>query len=212
MSSTLQSEATVSTMTNSAPPASVCIEHLPTGTQWTRATDRELLALIAEGDRSAMDELYIRHFASLAGFVQITTVRADLVEEMTNETMFAVWKEGATTGQNASVGPAIMKNAYSQILKYFAAAAADQLPSQSDLEEGDLLEPVATKDTPSDRQLFLAKLSVAQRAVAHLVYASGYSRRETADIMGIASKRVVELLRDVRGIAKQHFIGTSTQL
>ncbi len=54
-------------------------------------------------------------------------------------------------------------------------------------------------------------LPVEKRAVVHLVYASGCSRRETADIMKIACDSVDVLLRDVRGSAKLHFSVTSAQ-
>jgi DNA-directed RNA polymerase specialized sigma24 family protein len=63
--------------------------------------------------------------------------------------------------------------------------------------------------TPSDLQIFLSKLSVEERAVLHLVYASGCSRRETADVMKIACDCVDVLLRAVRASAKLYYSVTS---
>jgi DNA-directed RNA polymerase specialized sigma24 family protein len=63
--------------------------------------------------------------------------------------------------------------------------------------------------TPSDLQIFLSKLPVEERAVVHLVYASGCSRRETADVMKIACDCVDVLLRGVRASAKLYYSVTS---
>jgi len=158
-----------------------------------------------------MDELYIRYFVRLARFFQNMTVRADLVEELINDTMFEVWKEGASIGANASVLPAIMRLAYFRVQKHFAEARADEPHSQRDVQDRKPSKWPLTADTPSDLQIFLSKLSVEQRAVAHLVYASGCSHRETADAMQIAGDRVDVLLRVVCASAKLHFSVTSAQ-
>ena len=200
------------TMMDSAPPVGVdAAARRSASNRRAKADDCELLARIAKGDRSAMDELYVRYFAPLARFVQNTTARADLVEDLTNETMFEVWREGAAISPNVSVCLAIMRMAYSQIQKHFALAGPDEARSSSELQNEGLVEPLSTKRTPSDWQRLLARLPLAQRAVVHLVYASGCSRRETADIVGIACEGVDELLREVRSVAKLHFIGASVQ-
>jgi DNA-directed RNA polymerase specialized sigma24 family protein len=137
--------------------------------QATEAAERALLALVSIGDRSAMGQLYIRYFARLAKFFQNMTARTDLVEELINDTMFEVWKEGESIGDNASVLLAIMRLAYSRVRKHLAEV-----------------------DEPYSQE----------RAVLHLVYAEGCSRRETADIMKIACNYVDVLLRDARASAK----------
>ena len=66
------------------------------------------------------------------------TVRADLVEELINDTMLEVWKAGESIGANASVLLAIMRLAYSRVQKYFAEARADELQSKSMLASATL--------------------------------------------------------------------------
>jgi DNA-directed RNA polymerase specialized sigma24 family protein len=139
------------------------------------------------------------------------TVPADLVEELINDTMFEVWKEGASIGANAAVSPAIMRLAYFRVQKHFAEARAEEPHSRRDVQDRELSKSLLTTDTPSDLQIFLSKLPVQERAVVHLVYASGCSRRETADIMRITCDCVDVLLRDVRARAKLHFSVTSAQ-
>src|SRR5882762_1516598 len=83
--------------------------------QCTEAAERALLALVSTGDRCAMDQLYIRYFARLAKFFQNMTLRADVVEELVNDTMLEVWKAGEPIRTNASVLIAIMRLAYSRV-------------------------------------------------------------------------------------------------
>jgi RNA polymerase sigma-70 factor (ECF subfamily) len=193
-------------MIDPTPPAGrVATGHSCGGNQCTEAAERVLLALISTGDRFALDELYIRYFARLARFSQNMTVRADLIEELINDTMFQVWKEGASICANASVFVAIMRLAYFRVHKHFAEVRADESHSQRDVKDREPSNWLLAADTPSDLQIFLSRLSVEKRAVAHLVYASACSRQEAADIMRIACDCVDALLRDVRASAKLHF-------
>jgi RNA polymerase sigma-70 factor, ECF subfamily len=199
-------------MMNRTPPAGrVATGQSSAGNQSTEAADRALLALVSTGDRWAMDQLYLRYFVRLATFFQNMKVRVDLVEELINDTMFEVWKEGASIGATASVFLVITRLAYSRVQKHLAEARADEPHSQRDVQDRELSTSLLTADTPSDLQIFLSKLPVEERAVVHLVYGSGCSRRETAGIMKIACDCVDVLLRDVRASAKQHFSATSAQ-
>src|SRR5258708_35349036 len=76
-----------------SPAGRVATGRFSAGHQSTEAAERALLALVSTGDRCAMDQLYIRHFARLATFFQNMTLRADLVEELVNKTLIEVWKE-----------------------------------------------------------------------------------------------------------------------
>jgi RNA polymerase sigma factor (sigma-70 family) len=175
----------------------------------TEAAERALLALVSTGDRCAMDQLYIRYFARLANFFQNTTLRADAVEELVNDTMLEVWKAGESIRTNASVLLAIMRLAYSRVQQYFVEARADEAHSQRDVRDWEQSKSMLAKATPSDLQIFLSKLPVEERAVVHLVYASGCSRRETADVMKIACDCVDVLLRAARTNAKLYYSVTS---
>jgi RNA polymerase sigma-70 factor, ECF subfamily len=186
-----------------APAGRVATGRFSAGHQSTDAEERALLALVSTGDRRAMDQLYIRYFARLASFFRNMTVRADLVEELINDTMFEVWKSGESIGPNASVLLAIMRLAYCRVHEYFAEARADEPHSQGDVQDREQSTSLVATATPSDLEVFLSELPVEERAVLHLVYASGCSRRETAEVMDVACDCVDVLLRDVRANAKR---------
>jgi RNA polymerase sigma-70 factor, ECF subfamily len=177
---------------------SVTTGHSSVGNQSTEKAERALLALVFAGDRCAMHKLYILYFARLANFFRHLTTHADLAEELINDTMFEVWKEPALIGANASVSLAIMGLAYSRVQKRSAEASAIQPHTQRTIQDTDHDSPILTTDTPSNAQFFLSKLPVEERAVVHLVYASGYSRRDIAEIMNISCECVDVLLGDAR--------------
>jgi RNA polymerase sigma-70 factor (ECF subfamily) len=169
------------------------------------AGERALLSLVSAGDRCAMEQLYIRYFARLAKFFQNVNTRADLAEELINDTMLEVWKERRSISANSSVLLAIMGAAYSRVQKHFAEAKANDPHLQGAVQDTEHSRSLLTIDTPSDLQIVLSKLPVEERAVVHLVYASGCSRRETADIMNISCDCVDALLSDARACARQYF-------
>ena len=175
----------------------------------TEAAERALLALVSTGDRCAMDQLYIRYFACLAKFFLNMTLRADAVEELVNDTMLEVWKAGESILTDPSVLLAIMRLAYSRVQQYFAEARGNEPHSQRGVHDWERSKSMPARTTPSDLQNFLSKLLVEERAVVHLVYASGCSRRETADVMKIACDRVDVLLRAARTNAKLYYSVTS---
>ena len=191
------------------PAGRVATGRISAGHQSTEAAERALLALVSAGDYRAMDQLYIRYFARLAKFFQNVTLRADVVEELINDTMLEVWKAGESIRTNASVLLAIMRLAYSRVQKYFGEARADEAHSQRDVHDWEQSKSMLATATPSDLQTFLSKLPVEERAVVHLVYASGCSRGETADVMKIECDCVDTLLRDLRASAKLYYSVTS---
>jgi RNA polymerase sigma-70 factor, ECF subfamily len=186
-------------MDTTQPAGNVATALSSAGKHSTEQAERALLALVSAGDRSAMVELYILYFARLAKFFQHLTARSDLAEELISDTMVEVWQEGAAIGANASVALAIMGMAYSRGRKRFAEAGTARSRAQP-ARQGAGHESAlhTTSDTSSNPQDFLLELPVEERAVLHLVYASGHSRRDVADIMNISRECVDVLLGDAR--------------
>ncbi|HTD74622.1 MAG TPA: sigma factor-like helix-turn-helix DNA-binding protein, partial [Steroidobacteraceae bacterium] len=60
-------------------------------------------------------------------------------------------------------------------------------------------------------QVFLSNLPVEERAVLYFVYASGFSRREIADVMQIACDYVDMLLCAVRATSTLYLNVTATR-
>ena len=161
-----------------------------------------------------MDRLYVSYFASLANFFLHVTAHADLVEELINDTMLEVWREGASIGANASVAVSIMGLAYSHGQKRVAKVGAQRLHSQpSSLyteHDGPRSTTLEASSCPDDSFL---RLPVEERALLHLVYVGGYSRRDVAGIMNISCEYVDVLLSGARlrrGYAQGYVAGDSS--
>jgi RNA polymerase sigma-70 factor (ECF subfamily) len=186
-------------MDTTHPVGDVSTAYAAAGKQPTEEAARALLAFISAGDRSAMDRLYVLYFASLANFFLHLTAHADLVEELINDTMVEVWREGASIGANASVAVSILGLAYSQGQKRVAKVGGPRLHSQpSVLHTEHDSPPSPTLEASSRLDESLLRMPVEERALLHLVYAGGYSRRDVAAIMNISCECVDLLLSKAR--------------
>src|ERR1700675_4927586 len=149
------------------------------GNESTEQAERVLLELVSAGDRCAMTNLYVLYFMPLANFFRHLTAHADLVEELINDTMVEVWREGASVGANVSVAVWIMGLAYSHGKKGVAKAGARRLHAQTSvLQTEHDSSRCTTLEASSRLDEFLLGLPVEERALLHLVYSGGHSRRE----------------------------------
>ncbi|MEL6228139.1 MAG: sigma-70 family RNA polymerase sigma factor, partial [Pseudomonadota bacterium] len=57
-----------------------------------RAMDTELLAMIAGGDQSALNQFFMRHRTGVFRFIARLTRNEAVAEELTNETFLEVWR------------------------------------------------------------------------------------------------------------------------
>jgi len=167
--------------------------------QTAQTAERELLATISAGSRSAMAEFYFLHFARLTKFFVRVTGRVDLVEELINDTMFDVWRKSATIGWDASVPAWVMGLAYlhgQMRHKRAELASPHGLPSPPHAEHGSAL--TTTSQKPRGPQDLLLALPFEERAVLHLVYSGCHSRQSIAGIMNTSCERVDVLLAQAR--------------
>jgi RNA polymerase sigma-70 factor, ECF subfamily len=164
----------------------------------TDASEQVLLALVSTGDRTALEQLYVQYFACLAKFFQNMTLRTDAVEELINDTMFEVWKAGETADNNASVLRVIMRFAYSRVQGYFTEFIAKTPHPHRGLNDPHQSNAGDAQATSADFHIFLSKLPFKERAVVCLVYGSGCSRQESADVMEVPCDYIDTLLNTVR--------------
>jgi len=152
------------------------------------ASEAELLARIAQGDRAAFERLYRAYLPRLTRFLQQLTRRQQAVEEAINDTMLVVWRKAARYSSQSKVSTWIFAIAYRRglkLLKRFDDPVVD---------DPDALGSEAGEDTPETEVLqtqlravlgaAMAHVSAEQRAVIELTYYQGCGYREIAEIMG----------------------------
>jgi RNA polymerase sigma-70 factor, ECF subfamily len=152
---------------------------------WPDAEDRDAIARIALGERSAFASFYIRFYPRLKRFLWRVIYRAELIDEIISDTMFAVWQQAATFRGQSLVSTWVIGIAYRHGCRSLRAqarsgvAAVDIRHSEHESSDGPLND-VETDDWLSKA---LATLPVTQRAVLMLTYYGGHSCDEIAELM-----------------------------
>jgi RNA polymerase sigma-70 factor (ECF subfamily) len=150
-----------------------------------------LIGAIARGDRRAFETLYTRYHGLLARFLIRSTSRRDLVDEVVNDTMWAVWRGASRFRGDSKPRSWVIAIAYRRLMKALRdrppesmAAALDNdallagIPeAANDLAQAELQEWVRHG---------LGLLPAEQRMTLELAYFLGQSCEEIAVIMNCA--------------------------
>jgi RNA polymerase sigma-70 factor (ECF subfamily) len=152
--------------------------------------DRELLRRSAEGERVAFEELYALYYRRLFGFALKITRRAELVEEIVNDVLLAVWREAARFDGRSRVSSWIFGIAWRQSLK---ALERDRRRADREAEAvayQEIADPspgpermAAANESGGAVRRALTALSPEQRAVVELTFFEGLSYPEIATIL-----------------------------
>ncbi len=146
-----------------------------------------LLRRVAAKDRKAFEALYHLYYRRLFGYLLKLTRRADLIEEVLNDVMLAVWNGASGFDGRSRASTWIFGIAYHKALKALA-----RRPEEPD-EPADRPEPVDAEEPESlaaRRELAgvlgraLGALPPDQRAVVELTYYYGLPYQEIAEIVG----------------------------
>ena len=158
------------------------------------ASDRELLRIVAGGDRKAFDRLYRRYYPRLRDFIgRLMAHRHEIVDEVLNDSMYVVWTKADSFRYQSRVSTWIFGIAYRKALKHFEKEGRNRLEQMPADWVGSIDD---SSDIASAAQLndslikALDKLSPSQRSVVELTYEYGYSYAEIAAIMGCPENTV----------------------
>ena len=152
-------------------------------------SDYELLARVAAKDRAAFEELYRRYYPRLFAYVFRLTRRADVVEEVLNDAMLAIWTHADRFAGRSRPSTWIFGIAHHKALKALGRLRPHQQASGEEPREGDAVEPQSPDSLLERRELRgvlgqgLRQLSTEQRAVVELTYFHEFSYAEIAQIL-----------------------------
>ena len=133
----------------------------------------------------AFDVLYRRYYPRLVRFLDRMTRRANLVEEILNDTMFVVWSRAESYNRQCKVSTWIFAIAYRKALK----AIQRQDEPMEDAADERISEEVGPEQRLGQKQMSellqraLDTLSVEHRTVVDLTYFHGAGYREIAQIV-----------------------------
>ncbi|MDQ3569200.1 MAG: RNA polymerase sigma factor [Actinomycetota bacterium] len=154
-------------------------------------SDGDLVAAIAEGDRSAFDQLYARHFPWLHLRLSRRCADPGLVEEAIQDTFLTIWKKSRSYRGQGDVGAWVWGIGIRQLLNrmrrrktpaWYLLVQSDRLVSAEDtaliaIEHGDVGGAVD-------------HLSPELRAVVQATVIDGLTTREAARVLGVPSGTV----------------------
>jgi RNA polymerase sigma-70 factor, ECF subfamily len=144
---------------------------------YAEARELALIRRIAARDRTAMSELYFGYHQRLANFFSRLTSRPGLVEQMTVDTLVAVWQRADCFQPGLRVSTWIVGMAYRRAL-------------QSVGEEDSGFDEGRRRHSRDKMGRALMVLPVAHRAVLALIYCLGCSCDEVASILECPAGKV----------------------
>lgn len=147
--------------------------------------DQQLLQAMAQGDRQALATLYRAYHPRLCQFLSRLTRRADLMDEIINDSFWIAWQKAGAFRGDSRVSTWIIGIAYRCGLKALRRDGGTELDSLNT----DGPPPPGFVDSPDEQRELrdwldkgLQRLTWDQRIVVELVYAGGHSLEEVAAI------------------------------
>jgi RNA polymerase sigma-70 factor, ECF subfamily len=151
------------------------------------ASDGELIARIAEGDRPAFEELYRRYARAVLGLALRRLGDRGRAEDASQEAFVAIWRSARTYDPSRGNGApwlyAVARNAITDGLRRTPEPAADVPESPS--SEPDPPQQAERAWTAWRVHRALEILPQNERAVIEIAYWRGLSQTEIAELLGI---------------------------
>jgi RNA polymerase sigma-70 factor, ECF subfamily len=152
-------------------------------------TDEELIELIAEGDKRAMQVLYARHNVRVFRFIVRLTGNQSLAEDLVSEVFLDVWRQAEGFEAKSQVSTWLLAIARYKALSALRRRTEEHLDDNMAATIEDTADNPETVVHKQDRntivQKCLTQLSPAHREVIDLVYYHEKSVDEVARIVGV---------------------------
>jgi RNA polymerase sigma factor (sigma-70 family) len=142
----------------------------------------KMLAAITRGDRSALSNLYMSCYASLADFVSQLVEADDRVEDVIIGTFMTVWETAPEIPFEAKISVWLFRIARRQALKFVRCRTPRASTHRNQQFESRTGEPETQTQTPRTLSKARQYLPAEQRVVLTLCYKMRFSVREIAFI------------------------------
>jgi RNA polymerase sigma-70 factor, ECF subfamily len=153
--------------------------------------DRALIAAIAAGDEAAFNEMYARYHPRIARYTRRITRCSELIAEITNDTLWAIWRSAASFKGNSLVSTWIMGIAHRIGKKRLRRRSNREAREEPILDFIDAAhEPWSDGDDREWVGAGLVQLAEEQRTVLELFYRFGHSCEEIAEMVDCPTNTV----------------------
>jgi RNA polymerase sigma-70 factor (ECF subfamily) len=158
------------------------------------ASDDVLIAKVAQGNRLAMQLLFVRHYARVYRFLLRTLGSLDAAEDISTEAFLALWQQAGRFRRGSSVSAWLLGIARSKALREIPAGGRGKSAQAEERKAEQPAEGPEFAHTSKRRREIvrncLCRLSREHREIVDLVYYHHKSIREVAQILGIPKHSV----------------------
>lgn len=173
--------------------------------------DHELIQAVCKGERAAYDQLVIRYSDLAYGLAHRMLQQPELAEDIVQDCFIKVWQQAdqwnPEQGKFSTWLYRIVSNRCLDELRSAVHRYNEPFPEDSELEA-----PLDTDSVFSNkeqqRQFYhaLSQLKLDQRTAIALVYHSGLSNKEAAEVMGLQLKAFESLLVRAKSCLQQQVV------
>jgi RNA polymerase sigma-70 factor, ECF subfamily len=157
-------------------------------------SDEALIKTIADGDRRAMQVLYMRHHVRIYRFALRLTNDASLAEDLVSEVFIDVWRQADGFKAKSQVSTWLLAIVRYKALSALRRRSDEQLDDRAATAIEDPADDPETIVNNQDRsevvRMCLSQLSALHREVVDLVYYHERSVDEAAQIIGVPASTV----------------------
>ena len=153
--------------------------------------DRTLIAAVAARDEAAFNEIYARYHRRIARFTRRITRCSELTAEITNDTLWTIWRCAPSFKGGSRVSTWIMGIAYHigrNTLRRKGHREAHEEPMRDLIEAAH--EPWSCSDVGEWVEAALVQLAEEQRTALELFYRFGHSCDEIAQMVDCPANTV----------------------
>ena len=162
-----------------------------------------LLKGVEQGDRESFVALHRRFYTPLTRFAYRYLTSAETIEEVVNDTMFAVWQNAASFRGGSRVSTWIMGIMARKCWQVNNKNQLKTSPIEDSLELSDTRKPLDELDTERTLKWGIHQLSHNHQACVELAYGYGYTCEEIGEIMACPVSTVKTRLHYARKTLKE---------
>jgi RNA polymerase sigma-70 factor (ECF subfamily) len=169
----------------------------------SRISDRTLIEFIADGDKAALELLYLRHSARVYRFAVRLTGSGSAAEETVIDVFLAVWRDARRFKGKSQVGPWLLKIARFKALSHCRRRSEAPLDRHAqDLIEDASDGPAALNEKRRSRDILqkcMTTLTPIHREVINLIPCQGKTVEEATQTTGMPVSTIKTQLHYARG-------------
>jgi RNA polymerase sigma-70 factor (ECF subfamily) len=172
---------------------------------------RVLVEQAQQGDREALEELYLLHFDRIYSYLHLSVGNRHDAEDLTTQTFLKMLEAiGRFRWQAVPFSAWLFRIAHNLAMDHFRARrrvqSEDEVPEPSGMEESSAEDQAFDSLGRAGMMEMIERLSAEQRQVLTLKFLFGFANAEVADILGKSEGAVKSLQHRALASLQKHVV------